>query len=115
MDDVENFIEQLTEVWQKQKCHELLTLQREASINIYASIKWGNPYFTYNGKALLKWYCANGWINVYFFRGVDLNDHSGLFVNTDNKKMRTIKVFADTKINRVSYIDLCQQALTLNS
>lgn len=64
MNDIDAFINSLNSKWQKETCVELLSLQGEVSDQIEASIKWGNPYFSYNGKALLKWYCAKDWINV---------------------------------------------------
>jgi hypothetical protein len=114
MNDVETFVERLSIKWQQQKCKELLAIQHEASKNIESAIKWGNPYFCYNGKALLKWYCANNWINVYFFRGKELNDKNGLFIKTDNMKMRTIKIFVETEINDEGYLDLIRQAVALS-
>lgn len=113
MNDVEDFIEQLPNVWQKQKCHELLAVIQESSGNIEASIKWKNPYFAFKGKALLKWYCANDWINVYFFRGSELKDPSGLFIETDNKKMHTIKIYAETTIDCKAYLEIIEQAQSL--
>lgn len=114
MNDVEIFVEQLNIEWQKQKCKELLAIQQQANTNIEMEIKWGNPYFSYNGKALLKWYCANDWINIYFFRGTGINDSNNLFIETNNKKMRTIKIFADTNIDGEGYLNLIRQALNLN-
>lgn len=111
MNDVKTFIEQLPRSWQKQKCHELLAIVQESGENIESSIKWKNPYFTYKGKALLKWYCANDWINVYFFRGSELEDPAGTFIETDNKRMRTIKIFPDTTIDHEACLTLIKQAL----
>ena len=114
MDEVEKFINELEVEWQKQKCQKLLDVQNQANKEIVSAIKWSNPFFSYNGKALLKWYCANGWINVYFFKGKELNDKSGLFIETKNTKMRTLKIFAETEINEEGYLDLIKQAVVLN-
>jgi hypothetical protein len=114
MNDVETFIEHLSKKWQKQKCKELLAIQHKANGDLEAAIKWGNPYFSYQGKALLKWYCANNWINVYFFRGKDLNDKTGLFTETENVKMCTVKIFEDTEINDEGYLNLVKQAAALS-
>lgn len=114
MDDVEDFISKLDVEWQKEQCQRLLDIQERASEGIASAIKWSNPYFSYNGKALLKWYCANNWINVYFFRGKDLNDKNGLFAETENVKMRTVKIFAETEMNDEAYLELVKQAVVLN-
>ena len=115
MDQVNDFIANIKNEWQIQKCRELLSLQIGSNKDIEASIKWGNPYFSLNGQALLKWYIADNWINVYFFKGSSIKDEAGLFEKTDNSKMRTFKLFPDTIINERAYKHLLKQAEDLNS
>ncbi len=92
----------------------LLASQRPVSAGIDEALKWGNPYFSHNDRALLKWYCAKGWINIYFFRGTELADNAGLFIATDNKSMQTIRLFADSTLDEEEYRDLVGRAVALN-
>ena len=114
MSDVEGFIHNLEPDWQQEVCRRLLASQRQVSDEIDEAIKWGNPYFSANGRALLKWYCAKGWINVYFFKGRELADPDGLFIETDNRSMRTIRLFGDPTLDEEGYRDLVRRALILN-
>lgn len=113
MKTVQEFIDNLDKKWQHLSCRQLLALQQDVDSAIEGAIKWQNPYFSYNGHALLKWYCANDWINVYFFKGAQLQDPAHLFEETDNKSMRTIKLFADSELNEDAYWELVKSAVDL--
>ncbi len=113
MESVQNFIDNLAPDWQREACQLLLDTQQTTEPTIEGAIKWQNPYFSYNGQALLKWYCAKEWINVYFFKGMQLDDPHHLFEDTDNKAMRTIKLFADSKLNTEAYAELVKEAVVL--
>ena len=115
MQSVQNFIDALGTDWQRKACQELLDLQQAAEPNIDGAIKWQNPYFSYNGQALLKWYVAKEWINVYFFKGIQLDDPNGLFEETDNKAMRTVKLFENSELDKQAYEQLVKSALQLNA
>lgn len=114
MQDVQVFIDNLAQKWQQNACKKLLDSQLKADTNIVGAIKWQNPYFSYNGQALIKWYCAKSWVNVYFFKGRMLGDPNHLFEKTGNKTMRTIKLFEDTKLDKDAYERLVKDALRLN-
>ena len=114
MQSVQDFIDNLSPDWQHKTCQELLTIQHDASSDIEGEIKWQNPYFSYNRQALLKWYCAKDWINIYFFKGVQLNDPNNLFEETDNKAMRTVKLFTDSTLDKEAYSELVKAAIELN-
>lgn len=114
MQSVQNFIDNLPSDWQRKACQELLVIQQSVNSNIEGAIKWQNPYFSYNGQALLKWYVAKEWINVYFFKGIQLDDPNGLFEETDNKAMRTVKLFADTTLDKTAYGEFVKAAAALN-
>jgi hypothetical protein len=111
---IQQFIDNLSLNWQREVCQSLLELQQSVEPSVEGAIKWQNPYFSYNGQALLKWYCAKEWINVYFFKGIQLDDPHHLFEDTDNKAMRTIKLFVDTKLNTEAYKELVKEAVELN-
>jgi hypothetical protein len=59
------------------------------------AIKWGHPYFGVGGRAVVKLFTARDWINVYFFRGVDLRDDAGLLEPEERKRMRKTRVHRD--------------------
>jgi hypothetical protein len=113
MKPVQEFIDNLDQKWQQETCQQLLELQFEAEPNLDAAIKWQNPYFSYNGKALLKWYCATSWINVYFYNGYLLK--SDLFEKSDNERMRTIKLYQNTQLDTTVFKELLGEAAKLNS
>ena len=76
------------------------------------SIKWRNPFFSHNG-AVLKWFVAKEWINVYFFKGSSLDDPAGLFIPTDNEEMRTIRLIETDKVPGKTIADLVRRAVAL--
>ena len=115
MKTVQNFINNLDTTWQRNACQELLDIQQTVEPKISDTIKWQNPYFSYNGQALLKWYCAKDWINVYFFKGIKLDDSTKLFEKTCNKTMRTIKLFENSKLDKDAYSKLVEAAIILNT
>jgi hypothetical protein len=85
MQSVQNFIDNLPSDWQRKAC-----------------------------QALLKWYVAKDWINVYFFKVMQFDDPNGLFEETDNKTMRTIKLYRDSTPDEAAYRELVRAAVRLN-
>ena len=114
MESVQNFIDNLTPDWQREACQLLLDTQQTTEPAIEGAIKWQNPYFSYNGQALLKWYCAKEWVNVYFFKGIQLDDPHHLFEETDNKAMRTIKLNKENKLDTEAEAELVKPAVALH-
>ncbi|MFZ2501285.1 MAG: DUF1801 domain-containing protein [Nocardioides sp.] len=110
--DVDLFVEALGQSWQGQACAQLLEDVRDAA-SLAEHIKWGNPYFDYDGAAVTKWFCAKGWINVYFFRGRELADPQGLFEDSTNSRMLTVKVRPDRVLDRSAFRDLIRSAVAL--
>lgn len=109
--EVDSFVEAL-EGWQRQACRQLLDDVREADC-FGEHIKWGHPYFDYDGTAVTKWFCAKAWINVYFFRGRELADPRGLFEQSTNRQMLTVKVTPDRVLDRNAFRDLVREAVVL--
>ncbi len=110
--DVDRFVEALGEGWQRQACLELLEDVRDAAC-LGEHIKWGHPYFDHDGAAVTKWFCAKGWINVYFFRGRELADPQGLFERSTNSRMLTVKVTPNRLLDRNAFRDLVRRAVAL--
>lgn len=113
MSEIHVFIRSLDKAWQRSLCLELLDCIQEAAPQLEASIKWGNPYFEHNG-AVLKWFVAKDWINVYFFRGLQISDPNELFIKTRNSKMRTMRFFEMDGLNTEATKALVAQAVRLN-
>lgn len=110
--DVDRFVDSLGEDWQRQACAQLLEDVR-ASARLGEHIKWGNPYFDHSGAAVTKWFCAKGWINVYFFRGREIPDPHGLFEPSANSRMLTVKVTEALEVDRSAFRDLVRAAAAL--
>lgn len=110
---IDTFIEQLPAAWQKEQCTEIVRLIRASGKPIAESIKWGNPYFDYNG-GLIKVFCAKSWINIYFYKGYLLEDSHHYFEASDNSRMRTIKLFANKPLEARLFTDLLAAAIKLN-
>lgn len=100
--------------WQRQVCERVI-----ASIRTLATfeedLKWGHPYFAVGGAAAIKLYCAAKWINVYFYRGHELDDPSGLFDTDTNSSMRKIRISEKSSINNAALLTLIAQAHALHS
>jgi len=110
--DVDSFVTCLGQGWQRAACVQLLEDVR-ACAPFGEHVKWGNPYFELDGAAVLKWFCAKEWINVYFFRGRDLPDPRRLFQPSENSKMLTVKVTRTTDLDRAAFQDLVREAAAL--
>ena len=110
--EVDRFVESLGESWQREACANLLGDIR-TSARLSEHIKWGHPYFDYEGSAVLKWFCAKNWINVYFFRGRELSDPRELFEASDNHRMLTVKIHDANGLDRGAFRDLVRAAAVL--
>lgn len=110
--EVDRFVAALETSWQRQVCAQLLDDIR-ATPGLGEQLKWGQPYFDYAGAAVTKWFCANHWVNVYFFRGRELPDPAGLFEPSDNKRMLVVKVTADLDLDRRAFRELIKAATAL--
>ena len=110
--EVDHFVDSLGEGWQREVCANLLEDIR-MSAHLGEHIKWGHPYFDYEGSAVLKWFCAKKWINVSFFRGRELSDRCNLFEASDNRRMLTVKVHDANGLDRDAFRDLVRAAALL--
>lgn len=112
--EVERFIDSLEEGWQREACTNPLDDIRTSAL-LSEHIKWGHPYFDFKGSAVLKWFCAKKWVNVYFFRGRELSDPCELFDPSDNHRMLTVKVRDDQSLDHTAFRDLVRAAALLAS
>lgn len=110
--DIDRYVETLDAEWKRSACAQLLADIR-GSGRLGEHIKWGHPYFELDGAAVLKWFCAKDWINVYFFRGRELPDPHGLFAPSSNARMLTVKVTPEKLPDRTAFTALVRDAVTL--
>ncbi len=110
--DADRFVASLEPTWQREACARLLDDVR-ATAGLSEHLRWGQPYFDHAGAAVTKWFCANDWINVYFFRGRELSDPALLFAPSSNKRMLTVKVTAAHDLDRRAFRDLVRAAVAL--
>ncbi len=110
--DIDHFVASLDDEWQLRACTQLLVDIRNSG-RLGEHIKWGHPYFDLSGAAVLKWFCAKDWINVYFFRGRELADPEGLFAPSTNSRMLTIKVTPEQFPDRTAFRNLVRDAVAL--
>jgi hypothetical protein len=108
---VDNYISQLAD-WQAAIVSEIRQIILEAAPQAKESIKWAQPVFELNGPfAYIKAFKNS--VNFGFWRGVDLQDPSGLLQGSGDK-MRHIKLTGQEDINAQVFSDLIQQAVELN-
>jgi hypothetical protein len=111
--EVDNFIQQLKIEWQQNTCKELIKRTRRSKPKLDEFIKWKNPYFEKNG-AVLKWFVAKNWIDIFFYRGYELVEYQDMFREDENGKMRAIKILEDDKINYDRFEEMVKIAVKLN-
>jgi hypothetical protein len=87
---------------------------RALPVELDESIKWRNPNFDRDG-AVVKWFLANEWINVIFYKGHLLDDRDGCFEPTDNIRMRTIKITEARPLDRSAWDRLLRAAVECNT
>ncbi|MBG0738026.1 DUF1801 domain-containing protein [Paeniglutamicibacter antarcticus] len=75
-------------------------------------IKWGHPYFSLHGHAIVKIYAARDWINVFFYQGAELPDPAGLLGSEGRSSMRRLQIFREQAVPD-GLRDLIRQAIIL--
>jgi hypothetical protein len=111
--EVDNFIKNLKTEWQKKTCKELVKRIREIKPKFNEYIKWKNPYFENNG-AVLKFFVAKNWIDIFFYRGYELIEFQDMFRTDDNNKMRGIKIEREDSFNYDRFEKMLKKAVELN-
>ncbi len=76
------------------------------------SIKWAQPVYELNGPFSYMKAFKNS-VNFGFWRGVDINDPTGLLQGS-GEKMRHIKLTGMEDINEEVFTDYVKQAVALN-
>ena len=81
-----------------------------AGANFEESIKWGQPYFAVNGRAVVKLYAARDWINLFYYRGSELPDPAGLLVGNGASSMRRQRFYRNDTYLPVTEIERLARA-----
>jgi uncharacterized protein YdeI (YjbR/CyaY-like superfamily) len=84
--------------WQQNIMLSLRQAVHAASDEIEETIKWGSPWFGYRGTQVAWMFGAAKWVHFSLSQGALLDHSHGLFVQTDNKAMRTIKFTKDSEV-----------------
>jgi hypothetical protein len=109
--NVDSYISQLAD-WQAEIISEIRQIILDSAPQAEESIKWAQPIYEVNGPfAYIKAFKNS--VNFGFWRGVDLDDPSGLLQGS-GEKMRHIKLTSLEDINAKVFSDYVQQAVNLN-
>ena len=111
--DVDRFINQIKAEWQKNVCKEIIKRIRNIKPKLNESIKWKNPYFENNG-AVLKLFAAKEWIDIFFYRGYELEEFQDTFRKDENRKMRAIKIYREDSFDYDQFEKMVKSAVKLN-
>ncbi len=77
------------------------------------SIKWGNPFFGVNGRAVVKLFAAKEWINVFYYRGAELPDPRGVLESEGRTAMRRVRIQRNDVVDRKTLVLLTRAAADL--
>ena len=108
---VDTYIAEL-ESWQGEIISEVRKIILEAAPEAEEAIKWAQPVYSLNGPfAYIKAFKRA--VNFGFWRGVDIDDPSGLLQGS-GEKMRHVKLTDLNDIDEHAFTDFIQQAIKLN-
>ena len=108
---VDAYIAQL-ESLQGEIISEVRKIILEAAPEAEEAIKWAQPVYSLNGPfAYIKAFKRA--VNFGFWRGVDIDDPSGLLQGS-GEKMRHVKLTDLNDIDEHAFTDFIQQAIKLN-
>ncbi len=114
---VDQYINNIEQLWQREVVTKLRVLVHKADPNIEESIKWGTPAFDHKGPVCWL-FCAKEWVHFSFTQGALLDDDDNLFEEDENsttsKAKRTIKLRSGHAVPEKAIIALVKQAVTNN-
>ncbi|KTS09001.1 DUF1801 domain-containing protein [Microbacterium testaceum] len=109
---IDAFVRDLPEPWPRDPAQRVIGAIREGG-PFEESIKWGNPFFALDGRAVVKMFVARDWINVFFYRGADLEDPNNLLAEDGRSSMRRMRVLRDEPFHYELLAQLTRQAAAL--
>ncbi|PWJ53279.1 protein of unknown function (DU1801) [Quadrisphaera granulorum] len=111
--DVDRYLAGLTTPWPAEAAKAAVAAIRTGG-KFEEAIKWSHPYFACSGRAVLKLHVARGWINIFFYRGAELNDPDHLLSNGGTSGMRRLRLERDAPLPVVQIQELSRQAANIS-
>ncbi|MEU6221962.1 DUF1801 domain-containing protein [Streptomyces sp. NPDC047022] len=90
-DPLTTYLAALESPWPREAASAVVDAIRSAG-PFDEAIKWGHPYFAVNDRAVVKIFTARDWINVFFYRGVELTDTAMLLEPDERARMRKTRI-----------------------
>ena len=112
--DVDRYLAEATHPWPAEVLTSTVTAIR-AGGPFREAIKWSHPYFSLNGHAVVKLYAAQEWINIFYYRGAELEDPDGLLQGDGPSGMRRMRIHRDAGIPLHQIQNLSRAAADLAS
>jgi len=100
------------EGWKAEVASKVRQIVLEAAPDAVESIKWAQPVYETNGPFCYMKAFKNS-INLGFWRGVELEDPTGLLQGT-GEKMRHVKLAGIDDVDEAALAALVRQAVQLN-
>jgi hypothetical protein len=98
--------------WKGEIVSEIRSIIRDSAPEAKESIKWAQPVYEINGPfCYIKAFKKS--VNFGFWRGIDINDPSGLLQGT-GEKMRHVKLTSLSNVNESVFSGFVKQAVGLN-
>lgn len=110
---VDLYLDNLADPWPRRSAEAVIIMIRGAGA-LDEFIKWGQPYFSLDGQAIVKIFTAHDWINVFFYHGTELSDPAGLLGPEGRSSMRRLQIFRDQAVPS-GLRDLVRQSVTLTT
>lgn len=92
--DVDRYLAGLTAPWPAEAVASTVAAIRGGG-PFQEAIKWGHPYFSLDGHAVVKLYAAHEWINIFYYRGAEIEDPDDLLDGDGPSGMRRLRISRD--------------------
>ena len=110
---VTEYINSVEQPWQQAIMKRLRKLMHEVDPNTEEKLKWGSPAFDHSGPVLWM-FSAQKWVHISFPHGSLLDASHGLFVPTENRAQRTIKLKKNDQFPEKTLAVLIRQVVENN-
>ena len=94
---VDRFLAEAKQPWPAEALASIIITIRSAG-PFNEAIKWGHPYFSLNDRAVAKLYAAQEWVNIFYYRGAELEDPDGLLLGDGPSGMRRVRIYRDEEL-----------------
>lgn len=91
MNSVDGYLAEAERPWPGDVLAAVIAAIRE-SAPFDEALKWRQPFFSLNGKAVVKLFAAKEWINLFYYRGAGLSDPNGLLCEEGTSAMRRLRI-----------------------